>query len=235
MRNGALVPMLQLRGGCLRWFSGWPTNSILGTQTASGSLLKTLQDDLKNENVLHTNGRGETLQNCVNRAELSHMESPEADEQFLRALDAKVDDLFTRIPLPPDPMKAALALTDDEVKEEAAGELVKEAVREMYWRKLDARQAEELRLKRAQEQMQEQGVSQYLDGRREEERLREHEEARLAAQPEAVEIRPSGGEEVDGSLFRNVDDTLSTEALRTELTEMKARVAQLEELLHGKK
>ncbi|KAG5474891.1 hypothetical protein LSCM4_04071 [Leishmania orientalis] len=234
MRDRARVPMLQLREGCRRWFSGWATGSILGTDTTSGSLLKTLQDDLRNENELRAKGIGETLQNYVHRAELSHMESPQADEQFLKALDAKVDDLFARIPLPQDPMKAALALTDDEVREEAAGELVKEAVREMYWRKLDARRAEELRLKRAREKMQEQGVNRYYDELREEEKLREYAETRRAAGRTAVETRSPVGKVSDEPLPGDVDSTLSAEALRKELTEVKAKMAQLEELLRCK-
>ncbi|CAM39851.1 conserved hypothetical protein [Leishmania braziliensis MHOM/BR/75/M2904] len=235
MRYGARLSIPSLRGGYHRWLSGWDTSSILGTPTTSGSLLKTLQEDLKSETELRTKGIGETLQNYVHRAELSHMESPEADEQFSKSLDAKVDDLFARIPLPQDPMRTALALTDEEVKEEVAAELVKEAVREMYWRKLDAEQAEALRLKRAQEKLQKQGGSQYFEELREKEKLREHAETRLAAQPVAVETRPSVGKVVDEPLLQNRDATLSAEELHEELTAMKAKMARLEELLRYRK
>lgn len=234
MGYGVRLSILPLSGGCRRWFSGCCTGSILGTDTVSGSLLKTLQEDLSDENELRTKGIGETLQNYVHRAELSHMESPEADEAFSKSLDAKVDDLFARIPLPQDPMKVALALTDEEAREEAATELVKEAVREMYWRKLGAKQAEELRLKKAQEKLQKQGAIQYFEERREEERLREHENTQFAAQPLAVEPQSPVGKGVTASPLQNLDSTLSAEELRKELAAMKANVSRLEELLRYK-
>lgn len=234
MGYGTRLSILPLCGGCRRWLSGCGTGSILGTTTMSGNLLKTLQEDLRNENELRTKGIGETLQNYVHRAELSHMESPEADEAFSKSLDAKVDDLFAHIPLPQDPMKVALALTDEEVKEEAAAEFVKEAVREMYWRKLDAKQAEELRLKRAEKKLQKQGASQYFEERREEERLRERASTQLVAQPLAVEPRSPVGKVVTASLLQNLDSTLSAEELREELAAMKANVSRLEELLRYK-
>ncbi|CAC9506036.1 conserved hypothetical protein [Leishmania infantum JPCM5] len=233
MGYGVRLSILPLRGGCRRWFSGCGTGSILGTATMAGSLLKTLQEDLRDETELRTKGIGETLQNYVHRAELSHMESPEADEAFSKSLDAKVDDLFARIPLPQDPMKVALALTDEEAKEEAAAELVKEAVREMYWRKLDAKQAEELRLKRAQEKLQKQGAIQYFEERREE-RLREHTNRRFAAQPLAVEPQSPVGKGVTASPLQNPDSTLSAEELCEELATLKANVSRLEELLRYK-
>ncbi|KAG5500639.1 hypothetical protein JKF63_03735 [Porcisia hertigi] len=239
MRQGARLRTLLLREKCVRCLSGCGTGSVLGTSTMSGSLLKRLQEDLENENELRTKGMGETLQNCVHRAELSHMESPEADARFLKTLDAKVDDLFTRIPLPQDPMKAALALTDEEVKENAAAELLKEAVREMYLRKLDFKQAEELRLKKAEERLRMQGASQCFKERHESERLCKHETALLVPKPVAVEARPPGCNEDGETLHNNLDALLEDEELREELrgelAAMKAKVARLEELLCDKK
>lgn len=216
-----------------RFFSEFNSGSVLGTSTLSGSLLKGLQEDLKNENELRTRGMGETLQNYVNRAELSHMESPEADAKFMKELDTKVDDLFARIPLPEDPMRAALALTDEEVKEEAAAEMVKEAVREMYWRKLDAKKAEELRLKHAQEKYAKQGMRRYFDEMKEEEVMRERyagvvQGSTGSAQPprERVSSAKAAGE-------RDSDDATEAE-LRAELAAMKAKMAKLEEMLKEK-
>ncbi|GET90253.1 hypothetical protein, conserved [Leishmania tarentolae] len=231
----ARFPILPHSGGCCRWFSGYCTGSILGTSTLSGSLLKTLQEDLRSENELRTKGIGETLQNCVHSAELSHMESPEADEEFSKNLNARVDDLFARIPLPQDPMKVALAPTDEEVKEEAAAELVKEAVREVYWRKLDAKQAEEIRLKRAEEKLKHQGVRECLEERLEVERLREDANTKFSSQPLAIERQSPVGKATTASPLQNVDCTLSAEELRKELAAMKAHVSRLEELLRNKR
>lgn len=229
-----------------RLFSEFSSGSVLGTSTLSGNLLKDLQEDLRHENELRTRGMGETLQNYVNRAELSHMESPEADEKFIKELDAKVDDLFSRIPLPEDPMRAALALTDEEVKEEAAAELVKEAVREMYWRKLDAKKAEELRLKHAQEKYAKQGMRQYFEEKKEKDELRERyssvisgaagttRQSRSQLQKAEEEERSAAVKAIladDGN--DDVEDA-SAEELRAELAAMKAKMAKLEEMLRDK-
>lgn len=218
-----------------RWQSGFGADSILGTSTMTGSLLQSLQNDLKCENELRAKGIGETLQNYVHRAELSHMESPEADEKFLKGLDAKVDDLFARIPLPADPTKAALALTDEEVKEEAAAELVKEAVRELYWRKLDAKQAEELRLRRAQEKLQKQGADRYFCEKREDEQLRDHARAHPAPPPAGAGGSQALDADESGVSSSSSPDGASAAELRAELAAMRAKMAQLEELLQGKK
>ncbi|KPI86545.1 hypothetical protein ABL78_4368 [Leptomonas seymouri] len=228
---------------CLRFFSEFHSGSILGTSLHPGCSLKDLQEDLKHENELRTRGIGETLQNFVNRAELSHMESPEADEKFLKDLDIKVDDFFSRIPLPEDPMRSALALTDEEVKEEAAAEVVKEAVREMYWRKLDAKKAEELRLKHAQEKYAKQGMRKYFDELKEDEQMRERYSNLLsggAMNASALRPRPSVEEQTPASKYavgHDEKDTMadaSAEDLQAELAAMKAKVAKLEEMLRGK-
>lgn len=234
---------LQLR--CVRSFSEWSCGSVLGTSTLSGGLLKDLQTDLQHENNIRTRGVGETLQNYVNRAELSHMESPEADEKFAKELSAKVDDLFSRIPLPEDPMRAALALTDEEVKEEAASEMVKEAVREMYYRKLDAKKAEELRLKHAQEKYAKQGMRRYFEEMREDETVRERyadvvngtaSATAPSSSGRAVGAAASAGEQCPGNGEDGTDMTTASAAeLRAELAAMRAKMAKLEEMLREKK
>jgi hypothetical protein len=224
---------------CRRAFSEFNSGSVLGTSTLSGSLLKGLQEDLRHENELRTRGMGETLQNYVNRTELSHMESPEADEKFLKELDTKVDDLFSRIPLPEDPMRAALALTDEEVKEEAAAELVKEAVREMYWRKLDAKKAEELRLKHAQEKRARQEMRHYFDELKENNEMCERYMNVMngttgvgASQPPPQPRKTTLESAVVDD--EKVEDTPEAD-LRAELALMKAKMAKLEEMLQNKK
>lgn len=132
-------------------------NSILGTSSMSASFLKDLQEDLQREQDIRKHGIGETLTNYVRRAELSHMESPEEDKKFLQKFGSQVDDFFSKIPLPEDPMKAALARTPEELEEEAAAEMLREAVREAYLRKLDAKAAEELRLKQAARRLEKHG------------------------------------------------------------------------------
>ncbi|KPA85058.1 putative mitochondrial hypothetical protein [Leptomonas pyrrhocoris] len=240
-----LRSLVAAQRSCHRFFSEFNSGSVLGTPVLSGSLLKDMQEDLKHENELHTRGMGETLQNFVNRAELTHMESPEADEKFMKNLESKVDDLFSRIPLPEDPMRAALALTDEEVKEEAAAELVKEAVREMYWRKLDAKKAEELRLKHAQEKYAKQGMRQYFDDLKENEKMRERYSSVLnGGATSTTTSRPCSREQdkttsstsaaVRGDEDGDVADA-TAEELRAELAAMKAKMAKLEEMLRAKK
>lgn len=218
---------------CIRAFSEFSTGSVLGTSTLSGSLLKDLQMDLKHENEIRTRGVGETLQNYVNRAEMSHMESPEADAKFARELSTKVDDLFARIPLPEDPMRAALALTDEEVKEEAASEMVKEAVREMYYRKLDAKKAEELRLKHAQEKYAKQGMRLYFAEKKEDEAWQERY-ANVVNGGTSSCATTSAEETRGDSSGRAGRENASTADLRAELAAMKAKMAKLEEMLREK-
>lgn len=87
----------------------------------------------------------------TNGSEIGHMESPEADAAHRDRLMREIDDLFTRLPQPTDPMGAALAPTAEEQQENAAAEMLKEAVREAYWRKVDRQRAEERRVERAME------------------------------------------------------------------------------------
>lgn len=85
----------------------------------------------------------------ISAQEVSHMESPEADEAHRRRVSRTIDELFSKIPLPEDPMAAALAPNAEEEQENAAAEMLKEAVREAYWRRVNARRAEEARVEKA--------------------------------------------------------------------------------------
>lgn len=133
------------------------------------------------------------------------MESPEADEAFLAKFGTKVDDFFSRIPLPEDPMKAALARSPEELEEVASAELVKEAVREAYLRRLGAKQTEELRLKRAAKRL---------------------DKGTTAG--EYFERTDAGANSVAADA---ANDVLDDEKIRKQLAEMKEKVRLLEHLL----
>ncbi|EAN91668.1 hypothetical protein C3747_108g68 [Trypanosoma cruzi] len=144
---------------CRRWFglalfprglrrlSGF--GSVLGTGTVPHELMRTLQEELKEEERRRQGGIGEALRNCIGQSELDHLESPEADAAQRRKLDLMAESLFSRLPLPEDPMKAALAPTEEELKKREECEVLKEAVREQYMRQKASNAAEEARLSRA--------------------------------------------------------------------------------------
>lgn len=77
---------------------------------------------------------------------LSHLEGPDADEALREKLSRNIDNFFSSIPLPTNPMAAALAPSPEEIEENAAGEALKEAVREAYWRRVRAERNENLRI-----------------------------------------------------------------------------------------
>lgn len=197
-------------------------------------MLKTIEEDLRCEQERKKSGIGETLQNYVHRAELSHMESPEADEKFLVALGSKVDDLFSKIPLPDDPMKAALSPTPEDMQEEAAAEIVKEAVREAYWRRLDAKQAEELRLRRAQEKLRRDGPQKHFS------ELSETNETEGCATSSTMghpfsQIQKRTSKDAGGSVVEPKAETeMTREALLKELSSMRERMAEMESQLRKK-
>lgn len=89
------------------------------------------------------------LQRASIARELDHMESPEADAAHLAKLDKQVTSFFDRIPLPADPMKAALAPTRDEIVQQEKFEVLKETVRERYMATQSRRRVEEKRIHEA--------------------------------------------------------------------------------------
>ncbi|RNF04414.1 hypothetical protein TraAM80_05194 [Trypanosoma rangeli] len=141
-----LFGLVSLPSG-LRGLSGF--GSVLGTGTVPSDLMRTLQEELQEEERRKQFGIGETLRNCIGQGNLDHLESPEADAVHLQKLDSMVESFFSRIPLPEDPMKAALEPTEEELKKNDECEVLKEAVREQYQRRRAAKAAEEARLARA--------------------------------------------------------------------------------------
>lgn len=66
------------------------------------------------------------------KGDLGHMESPEKDAAVTKEIGDMVDSLFARLPMPPDPLKAALQPTKEELANMARFESLKEAMREKY-------------------------------------------------------------------------------------------------------
>lgn len=77
------------------------------------------------------------------------MESPEADERHRQKVCRQIDEIFSRIPLPENAMDAALAPTPEEERDDAAAEILKEAVRERYWRRVHQERSEAARVEKA--------------------------------------------------------------------------------------
>lgn len=198
--------------------SFYDNNSILGTTTMSSGFMKSLQEDLQHENTIRTQGIGETLTNYINSAELTHMESPAADKQFVENLDKKLMDFFDKVPLPEDPMRVALAKTEEELKEDAAAELLKEAVREAYMRKLSAKAQEELRLKRGMDKLEKGGKDGYF---------KDFEEFR---NPPKYEYTP-----VATTAASPVNEESNVEEIEKEVEAMQRQMEKLQKLLQMKK
>ncbi|CBH18125.1 uncharacterized protein TEOVI_000178700 [Trypanosoma equiperdum] len=85
----------------------------------------------------------------LRHGELDHFESPEAEAAHVEKVNTVVDDLFSRMPLPEDPMGAALAPTKEEMEEKAEWDVLKEVVRERYQRKIALKEAERVRIDKA--------------------------------------------------------------------------------------
>ncbi|KEG14767.1 hypothetical protein DQ04_00311030 [Trypanosoma grayi] len=121
-------------------------DSVLGTAILPQGLVSTLQEELREEEHRRQCGIGEMLRNCIGQGELDHVESPEADAAHLQKVDFMIENLFSKIPLPNDPMKAALAPTEEELKAKEVNEVLKEAVREHYLRQKALKAEEEARI-----------------------------------------------------------------------------------------
>eukprot|EP00455_Lapot_gusevi_P029310 TRINITY_DN31382_c0_g1_i1.p1 TRINITY_DN31382_c0_g1~~TRINITY_DN31382_c0_g1_i1.p1 ORF type:complete len:226 (-),score=32.14 TRINITY_DN31382_c0_g1_i1:2-592(-) len=184
------------------------TASVLGTSTLSSQFLQQLKEDLSAEEMKKQSGFGtfgETMRSCISKGELEHMESPAADEAHLKKLDKMVDNWFTKIPLPKDPMRAALAPTKEELAEQEKFEVLKEAMRERYQSANRRKRAEEERIGVAMKRVE--------DGT--------HPAYNKASKYEAFE---TVSEKI--SLAKAADN--EADALRKELEEMKRKVAALE-------
>lgn len=184
------------------------TASVLGTSTLSSQFLQQLKEDLTAEELKKTSGVGtfgETMRSCISKGELEHMESPEADEAHLRKLDKMVDNWFDRIPLPKDPMRAALAPTKEELADHEKFEVIKEAMRERYQSSNRRKRAEDDRIVKAMKSVEDGTHPAYS-------KLSKYEA--YTTVPEKVSANRAADAEND--------------ALRRELDEMKRKVAALE-------
>lgn len=140
LRPGAVVKTTGVRG----MFG----ETILGTGTISGAFAVELQRDLAS--MGQKVDRFESIKDCViKKGELDHMESPEDDIRQMQKIDRLADDFFSRIPLPEDPMAAALAPTHDEVVQNERFEILRESVRERYQAAQSVRRIEDSRIKEA--------------------------------------------------------------------------------------
>jgi hypothetical protein len=187
------------------------TSSVLGTSTLSSQFLQQLKEDLNAEELKKQTGFGtfgETMRSCIAKGELEHMESPEADERHLKKLDKMVDNWFEKIPLPKDPMRAALAPTKEELVENERFEVLKDAMRERYQSSNRRKRAEEVRIGAAMKRV---------------------EDGTHPAYNKASKYEPFETVAEKMSSAKAADN--EADALRRELEEMKRKVAALEATL----
>lgn len=144
------LPLSLSSSSCRHFFNDSSSSSVLGTSTLSTQFLRQMQEDLTAEEGKKQGISGfADLQRASIARELDHMESPEADAAHLAKLDKQVTSFFDRIPLPADPMKAALAPTRDEIVQQEKFEVLKETVRERYMATQSRRRVEEKRIHEA--------------------------------------------------------------------------------------
>eukprot|EP00759_Apiculatamorpha_spiralis_P047262 PhF_6_TR4302/c0_g1_i1/m.5805 len=80
-------------------------------------------------------------------SDLGHLESPEQDAKLIETISVAAKTLFEKVPLPADPMKAAMMKLPDEEKAEEENEVLIEAVRMRYRMKKEREQMEEDRVR----------------------------------------------------------------------------------------
>ena len=66
--------------------------------------------------------------------DLSHLESPENDVKLRDSIDGALNSLFMKIPLPNNPLQAALNKTEAEKQIAKVNSVLIEAVRAKYWK-----------------------------------------------------------------------------------------------------
>jgi hypothetical protein len=126
----------------LRQFS----DSILGTGNFSADFVRELRQDMAEMERERKGLPRDTFANAVLNGDLNHMESPESDEKHKRKIDRAAADLFSRLPMPADPMKAALAKSHEEMNAIDDLDALKEQVRERYRRGNRMRRTESQRI-----------------------------------------------------------------------------------------
>lgn len=130
------------------WSSSTSSSNCGSFNTSTRCITTCLQQEILKESLKAAAAAGEdpVIPEATGSLEMSHMESPEADEAHRVKLCHRIDDLFQRLPMPEDPMAAALQPTEEEERTNAAAEVLKEAVREAYWRKKNGERLEDRRL-----------------------------------------------------------------------------------------
>jgi cobalamin biosynthesis protein CbiD len=195
LRRASRVP-------CSRAFGG---SSILGTDTFSASFVADLRDELANAELQRKGAPSDRYINCIRKGEMDHMESPDADHRAKVKLDGMIGSLFDKLPEPQDPMKAALAKTEEEEMEHDHLEALKDEVRERYRRSVRRRKGENKRIDDAMEEVTKGTHRMQSDG---------------PGIDSLVDTEP----QVSAAAIREAE-------LQAQVAEMKARVAELERKL----
>lgn len=107
-------------------------DSVLGTSTFSASLLREINEEMAQNDRERRGAPRSTFINCIRQGELDHMESPEADERAKAKVDGLIENLFSKLPTPKDPMAAALMKTPEEEAKEDHLDALRDEVRERY-------------------------------------------------------------------------------------------------------
>lgn len=139
----------QLLGPRRRCFS----SSVLGTETFSAKFVESLRTEMAEAERDRKGATRDMWVNCIRKGELDHMESPEADAKQIAKIDRLATDLFTRLPAPKDPMKAALQKTAEEMIHLEELESIKDMMRDRYRAKQQGKRVESKRIEAAMDQV----------------------------------------------------------------------------------
>lgn len=182
-------------------------DSVLGTSTFSAQLIREINEEMAVNDRERRGAPRTTFINCIRQGELDHMESPESDERAKVKLDGMIENLFSKLPTPSDPMAAALMKTPEEEAKEDHLEALRDEVRERYRNSQRRSRVESQRIAKAMDHVQ--------SGSHQTQTQEAMDETLLvAAEP---------------------DHVVRERELQLEIAAMKARVAQLEAALANKK
>ena len=115
----------------------------MGTPLSEFDLLRDLREH-NAEKVFQENVDG--LDSKYPHQYISHMESPEEDDRLVAEISHVVDSVFSRVPLPENPMETALQLLPDEVRGNEENEALKDIIRSKYLAKREREAAEAKRI-----------------------------------------------------------------------------------------
>lgn len=237
VRGGAWAPLRAITNSA-RSFTD--PSSVLGTGLSS-TFIQQVKEDLVAEELRRRTGIGgfgDTLRSCITKGELEHMESPESDAAHQKKMDRMIDSLFSRLPMPEDPIKAALAPTKEEVAQIEQFEELKEAVRERYHAQQRRRRNEEVRIAGAMKRVEDGSHPAFS-------RRSKYDSDRLPGDELLDAPAPSSTKRqtVDSDLGAQVkasaagdgtSDVEDVEAMQRELDAMRKRMAQLEAAMQRK-